>query len=180
LWFTGLDADAVDVVQRDGTDGTGAKPSAPIRRNERGYLAHPWVAGYQDGLRIWTARDGPSRQRRRGRPTDRARHRALLSPDWSGRVVQAVHGPEDLSWEQAVEIVGAAVGRPVTVERIPDDAIRDLLRAGGMTAGLADAVIGMSTGLREGLVPEQPRTMGSTTPTTLAAWAYDALRLQLA
>lgn len=34
----------------------------------------------------------------------------------------------------------------------------------------------MSTGLRGGFVPEQPRTVHTTTPTTLAAWAYDELR----
>ncbi|MGI5176085.1 hypothetical protein ACQEVZ_07135 [Dactylosporangium sp. CA-152071] len=104
----------------------------------------------------------------------------LLSRDWSGRVVQAVHGPADLTWVEAAEIVSAAVGRPVTVEQISDDAMRQLLRASGMTAGLTDAVIGMSTGLRDGFVPEQSRTGRTTTPTTLAAWAYDTLRPQLA
>ncbi|GAA1569691.1 NmrA/HSCARG family protein [Dactylosporangium maewongense] len=104
----------------------------------------------------------------------------LLSRDWSGRVVQAVHGPADLTWAEAAEIVSAAVGRPVTVEQISDDAMRELLRASGMTAGLTDAVIGMSTGLRDGFVPEQSRTVRTTTPTTLAAWAYDTLRPQLA
>ena len=38
------------------------------------------------------------------------------------------------------------------------------------------AVLGMSTGLREDFVPEQERTVRSTTETTLAAWAYDVLR----
>ncbi|MEO3773094.1 NAD(P)H-binding protein [Micromonospora sp. B9E7] len=103
----------------------------------------------------------------------------LLSPAWSGRVVQAVHGPTDLTWAQAAEIVTVATGQPCTVERIADETMRENLRASGMTAGLTDAVIGMSTGLREDFVPEQPRTIRTTTPTTLAAWAYDVLRTQL-
>ncbi|MGW5464233.1 NmrA family NAD(P)-binding protein [Streptomyces sp. NPDC003996] len=103
----------------------------------------------------------------------------LLSTDWSGRCVQAVHGPADLTWPQAAEIVSAATGRPLRVERISDDAMRNLLRSAGMTDGLVEAVVGMSTGLREGFVPEQPRTLYTTTPTTLAAWAYDVLRPQL-
>lgn len=37
------------------------------------------------------------------------------------------------------------------------------------------AVLAMSTGLREGFTPEQPRTVASTTETTLAAWAQDEL-----
>ncbi|MGW0206476.1 NmrA family NAD(P)-binding protein [Streptomyces sp. NPDC003233] len=103
----------------------------------------------------------------------------LLSTDWSGRCVQAVHGPADLTWPQAAEIVSAAIGRPLRAERVSDDAMRNLLRTSGMTDGLVEAVMGMSTGLRDGFVPEQPRTPRTTTPTTLAAWAYDVLRPQL-
>ncbi|MFE8946871.1 NAD(P)H-binding protein [Streptomyces sp. NPDC007856] len=103
----------------------------------------------------------------------------LLSTDWSGRCVQAVHGPADLTWPQAAEIVSAAIGRPFRAERVSDDAMRNLLRTSGMTDGLVEAVMGMSTGLRDGFVPEQPRTPHTTTPTTLAAWAYDVLRPQL-
>lgn len=103
----------------------------------------------------------------------------LLSTDWSGRCVQAVHGPADLTWPQAAEKVSAAVGRPLRAERVSDDAMRNLLRTSGMTDGLVEAVMGMSTGLRDGFVPEQPRTPHTTTPTTLAAWAYDVLRPQL-
>ncbi|MFF5405211.1 NAD(P)H-binding protein [Streptomyces misionensis] len=100
----------------------------------------------------------------------------LLTTHWSGRHVQAVHGPADLTWPQAAEIVSAAIGRPLRVERVEDDAMRELLRASGMTDGLVEAVIGMSTGLRDGFVPQQPRTVRSTTPTTLASWAHDVLR----
>jgi uncharacterized protein YbjT (DUF2867 family) len=100
----------------------------------------------------------------------------LLSHEWSGRCVQAVHGPTDLTWSQVADIVSAATGREVRAERIDDHAMRDVLARSGMTHGLVDAVIGMSTGLRDSFVPEQPRTVHSTTPTTLASWAYDTLR----
>lgn len=100
----------------------------------------------------------------------------LLSVHWSGRAVQAVHGPADLSWAQAAEIVAEAVGRPVRAERVDDDAMREMLRSAGMGDQLVEAVLGMSTGLRDGFVPEQPRSLQTTTPTTLGAWAYDELR----
>ncbi len=48
-----------------------------------------------------------------------------------------------------------------------------------MSDGLVDDVIGMSAGLRDNFVPEQPRTVQSTTPTTLASRTYDVLRPQL-
>jgi uncharacterized protein YbjT (DUF2867 family) len=94
----------------------------------------------------------------------------LLSREWTGRNVQAVHGPVDLSWAEAARIVSEGLGRTVTVERVPDDDMRSLLSSSGMGDGLVEAVMGMSTGLRENFVPEQPRTVRTTTPTTLAEW----------
>ncbi|MEV0275446.1 NAD(P)H-binding protein [Streptomyces sp. NPDC050610] len=104
----------------------------------------------------------------------------LLSRDWSGRCVQAVHGAADLTWHQVADILTAATGRRIGVERISDDAMRSQLHQVGMSDGLVEAVLGMSTGLREDFVPEQLRTVRTTTPTTLAAWAYDHLRPLLA
>lgn len=103
----------------------------------------------------------------------------LLSAEWDGRQVQAVHGPQDLTWEQVSGIVSAATGRPLRVERISDDAMRSGLRESGMPDAFVEAMMGMSTGMRDGFVPEQPRSIRSTTPTTLASWAYDVLRPQL-
>lgn len=48
----------------------------------------------------------------------------------------------------------------------------------GMPEAMADAVLGMSTGLRDGFVPEQERSIVTTTPTTLTtlrAWVRDEL-----
>ncbi|MEU3502023.1 NAD(P)H-binding protein [Streptomyces hundungensis] len=103
----------------------------------------------------------------------------LLSSTWSGRCVQAVHGPADLSWRQVASILTAATGRRIGVERITDDDMRARLHEAKMPDGMVEAVLGMSTGLREEFVPEQPRTVRTTTPTTLAAWAYDHLRHRL-
>ncbi len=99
----------------------------------------------------------------------------LLSRSWSGREVQAVHGPEHLTYERAAAIVGAVTARTVRAEQILDDAMRDNLRAGGLGKAQVEAIMGMSTGLREGFEPEQPRTPLTTTPTTLAAWAQQYL-----
>lgn len=100
----------------------------------------------------------------------------LLSPDWSGRVVQAVHGPAHLSWTEVADIVGAAVGRRLTVRQITDEAVADQLRGAGMSEAQVEAIVGMSRGLREGFVPDNGRDLTTTTPTTLGAWAYEHLR----
>lgn len=100
----------------------------------------------------------------------------LLSQEWEGRQVQAVHGPEDLSFEQAAAIVEDAIGRPVRAEQIGDDAFRAGLSAAGMNEKQVEALIGMSIGTREDYVAEDERTVLTTTPSTLAAWAYENLR----
>ena len=100
----------------------------------------------------------------------------LLSQDWSGRHVLAVHGPEDLSFEQAAAIVAEATGRPVRAEQIPDEAMRSALRSAGLDEPAIEGILGISIALREGFVPEQERTLLTTTPTTLGAWAYANLR----
>ena len=100
----------------------------------------------------------------------------LLSSDWSGRHVQAVHGPEDLSWEEACAVVSEATGTPVRAARIDDDEMRAQLADAGLGPRQVESIIGMSAGTRDGFIPEQPRTVATTTPTTLRAWAYDVLR----
>jgi len=100
----------------------------------------------------------------------------LLAGNWSGSRVQAVHGPEDLSFSDAVDVLGRALGRQVRVQRVSDDEVRAGLRSVGLSSGQIEGVVGMSAGLREGFTPEQERGVLTTTPTTLAAWAHAHLR----
>jgi uncharacterized protein YbjT (DUF2867 family) len=99
----------------------------------------------------------------------------LLATDWSGRQVQAVQGPEDLSYAQVASIVSRATGRPLRAEQISDDQMRSALRAAGLGDAQADAILAMSTGLRDDFAPENERTILTTTPTTLASWAHEHL-----
>ncbi|WP_150251430.1 NmrA family NAD(P)-binding protein [Nocardiopsis deserti] len=100
----------------------------------------------------------------------------LLNPDLAGRTVRAVHGPADLTWERAAAVVTEVTGRRVRAQRVPDERMREVLAGAGLGPGSVEAVMGMSTGLREDFTPEQPRTTATTTPTTLAAWCQDELR----
>lgn len=99
----------------------------------------------------------------------------LLADDWRGRVVQGVHGPEDLSFVRVAEILTGALGWPVRVEAVGDDDVRAALGSAGLPPGAVEAVAGMAAGTRD-MTPEQPRDVLTTTPTTLAAWAYAHLR----
>ena len=99
----------------------------------------------------------------------------LLSTAWHGRVVQAVHGPEDLSWTRVADILTGVLGRPFRVEAVTDDDVRAALRGAGMPPGAVEGILGLAAG-SPWLVPDQARDVATTTPTTLASWAYAELR----
>ncbi|MEU2511625.1 NmrA family NAD(P)-binding protein [Streptomyces syringium] len=99
----------------------------------------------------------------------------LLNDTWEGRVVQAIHGPEDLTFHQVARILTEALGRPVRLNHVSDDAARDALRAAGLPASAVESIVGMAAGSRE-LVPEQSRDLLTTTPTPLSGWAHAQLR----
>jgi len=100
----------------------------------------------------------------------------LLATDWSGRIVQAVHGPRDLSFAEVAEIVSGATGLRVSARQIPDDDLRSTLRSAGLNDKQVAAILGMSIGLRGDFIAEDARSVLTSTPTTLAAWAYEHLR----
>ncbi len=100
----------------------------------------------------------------------------LLAADWSGIEVQAVHGPADLSWAEVAATVAAAIGRDVRLQVVSDDDLRGALAGLGMSEAAVEGVVGMTAGLRDDFTPEQPRSLLTTTPTTLASWAWANLR----
>jgi uncharacterized protein YbjT (DUF2867 family) len=99
----------------------------------------------------------------------------LLSDAWKGRVVQAVHGPEDLSFNRVAQLLTEVLGRTIRLQAVGDDDVREALRSAGLPAGAVEGIVGMSAGTRD-IVPEQPRDVLTTTPTPLTAWAYTHLQ----
>ncbi len=100
----------------------------------------------------------------------------LLSAGWSGSHVQAVHGPEDLTLSRVAEIISELTGHQVRAETMSDDTLRRSLRAAGLGDRQVEGFVGMSAVMREDFIAEDERSILTTTPTTLAAWAYDHLR----
>ena len=100
----------------------------------------------------------------------------LLADDWTGRQVQAVHGPTDLTWHEAAEALSAATGVSIQAQQITEDEERSALRGAGMSDVAVEGIIGMAAGEREGFIPEQPRSVLTTTPSSLAGWAITHLR----
>jgi uncharacterized protein YbjT (DUF2867 family) len=104
----------------------------------------------------------------------------LLDASWKGRHVQAVHGPEDLTFAESTAVLSAATGRKIAYVEVPDDAFHARLLAARRSQLAADAYVKMYAALRAGFTRENPRTFVTTTPTTLGAWAYTNLRPLLA
>jgi uncharacterized protein YbjT (DUF2867 family) len=100
----------------------------------------------------------------------------LLGDDWTGRQVQAVHGPADLTWTEVAAALSIATGRSIEAQRISDDEERAALRDAGMGEVAVEGIMGMGVGTREGFTPEQPRSVLTTTPSSLAGWAITHLR----
>jgi len=100
----------------------------------------------------------------------------LLADGWSGRHVQAVHGPENLSFRAVAAVLTEVLGRPVAVRQVSDDEVRAQLEGLGMTPQQAASMVDMTAGIRDGFVPENPRDCTTTTTTTLAGWARTHLK----
>ncbi|NSC24873.1 NmrA family transcriptional regulator, partial [Streptomyces albus subsp. chlorinus] len=96
----------------------------------------------------------------------------LLSASWTGQHAQAVQGPADLTWSEVAAVLTEALGRPVRAVRVGDDDVRARLRAAGLGERRIEGVVGMSAFMRDGYRPKDTRTLLTTTPTTLASWAY--------
>jgi uncharacterized protein YbjT (DUF2867 family) len=100
----------------------------------------------------------------------------LLAEDWTGRQVQAVHGPADLTWTEVAAVLSTATGVSIEAQRITDDEERAALRDAGMGEVAVEGIVGMGVGTRDGFTPEQPRSALTTTPSSLAGWAITHLR----
>jgi uncharacterized protein YbjT (DUF2867 family) len=100
----------------------------------------------------------------------------LLAHDWTGRQVQAVHGPADLTWTEAAAALASATGVSIQAHAITQDDERAALRDAGMGEIAVEGIVGMGVGTRDGFTPEQPRSALTTTPSSLAGWAITHLR----
>lgn len=61
-------------------------------------------------------------------------------------------------------------------QQVSDDDVRSQLSEIGMAPAQIDALVGMTAGIRDGDEPDLPRSVLTTTPTTLRSWAAANLR----
>jgi uncharacterized protein YbjT (DUF2867 family) len=100
----------------------------------------------------------------------------LLDPGWSGHHRVGVHGPKDLSSDEAAAVISLALGKPVKCVEVTLDQARGAMKGMGMPNFVVEIIAEMYVAFREGrLDPAEPRTPDTTTPTTLAEFARTTL-----
>jgi uncharacterized protein YbjT (DUF2867 family) len=102
----------------------------------------------------------------------------ILSDDtWTGRPVQEIPGPEDLSFDEAADAISRGIGRAVEHVQVEEVAFREALSGAGMSDVGIDAYCELFRGLESGqLNAVEERTEESATPTTLEEFAHRVMK----
>ncbi len=96
----------------------------------------------------------------------------LLNRQWSGQYCQGIHGPEDLSFDEAAAMIGKGIGRQVTHVEVTPEQTREGMNGMGLSDDFIDQLLELYQGVTDGyLDPEEVRTPGTSTPTTMAEFA---------
>jgi uncharacterized protein YbjT (DUF2867 family) len=100
----------------------------------------------------------------------------LLDDSWRGSQVRGLHGPTDLSFDQAAERLSRGLGRTIRYVRIDEAQMRRSLRSFGFSDDFIDSMAEMYRGLDSGwMKAAETRTVDTTTPTTLEYFARETL-----
>ncbi|MBD1848085.1 NmrA family NAD(P)-binding protein [Cyanobacteria bacterium FACHB-63] len=104
----------------------------------------------------------------------------LLQRNWSGCSVLGLHGPTDLSFDEAAAILSQELGRSIVHVSIASEQFCDSLLQMGASESVATDYVEMWQGLSNPKYsPAEPRTSQTTTPTTFAQFVQEQLLPQL-
>lgn len=110
------------------------------------------------------------------RDIGRVAAKRLASPNWTGQNVRELHGPADLSFDEAAAAVSQGLGHKVTYVKCNRDQARQAMLAGGVSDNAADLMLELYDAVESGrLRPMQTRSAETTTPTTLAEFAREVM-----
>jgi uncharacterized protein YbjT (DUF2867 family) len=100
----------------------------------------------------------------------------LLDRSWTGHHRVGVHGPKDLSPDEAAAIISLALGKPVKCVEATRDQARGAMKGMGMPDFVVELIMEQYDAFRDGrLESAEPRTPDTTTPTTLAEFTRTTL-----
>ncbi len=100
----------------------------------------------------------------------------LLNRSWSGQLILGLHGPANISFDEAATIIGKELGKPITHVQITLDQFRQSLLNIGATSDVVNQYAQMWQAISHpDYTPAEPRTDETTTPTTLAEFVRSRL-----
>jgi len=100
----------------------------------------------------------------------------LLDTRWLGRCIQELHGPVDLSCEDAAHAITEGLGQRIGYVKLDKPQARASMIAGGMSENAADLMLELYDAVETGrLKATEPRSPQTTTPTTLAEFAREVM-----
>jgi len=101
--------------------------------------------------------------------------RWLVRRNWKDTEGVPVHGPEDISYNQAAAVMERILERPVRYKEGSANHYVQILIGLGASADYARGLVEMFAELAQSITRAEPRTAESSTPTTLAAWTENEL-----
>ena len=87
-----------------------------------------------------------------------------------------VHGPADLTWTEAAAALSTRRACRSRRSRSPTRSSAPRCATLALSDVGVEGIVGIAAGKREGVTPEQPRSVPTTTPSSLAGWAITHLR----
>jgi uncharacterized protein YbjT (DUF2867 family) len=102
---------------------------------------------------------------------------ALRALDFSGHQTQELHGPCDITMNDAAKIIGAVIGKPsLRYHKVPLMIAKPALRRTGMSADFVEQIVELSAAANDHrMVPLEPRNAKNSTPTTLEQFAAEVI-----
>jgi uncharacterized protein YbjT (DUF2867 family) len=97
---------------------------------------------------------------------------ALAARDFAGSGIRELLGPRDVSLDEAAALIGQAIGRPgLAYSQMPAMMVKPAMMMMGMSSSVAESLLELAEGGNNGLVvPVEPRSAKSTTPTTIESF----------
>jgi len=99
----------------------------------------------------------------------------LLNRSWSGKRIQGLHGPADLTFNEATHILSEATGRSLRYVVISPEQARQEFSSMGLGPAFVQGYLDMEAALSQPGAVAEPRTPETTTPTTFYQWASEVL-----
>ncbi|BCL34575.1 NmrA family NAD(P)-binding protein [Nostoc sp. MS1] len=95
----------------------------------------------------------------------------LMKQDWKGVQGVAVHGAEELSLNQSAEVFSDVLGKTIQFQQIPPEVYYELMLKHGSSPAFAQGLVDLFAEVAKGIYQAEPRTLETTTSTTLRQWA---------